>query len=55
MSRRRIRKRIDAIPGVRILKLPGGVTAILGSGVEIVPGHQSPRFASERQEKRGLK
>jgi hypothetical protein len=33
MSRRRIRKRIDAIPGVRILKLPGGVTAILGSGV----------------------
>jgi len=24
-------------------------------GVEIVPGHQSARFASERQEKRGLK
>ncbi len=23
--------------------------------VEIVPGHQSARFASERQEKRGLK
>jgi hypothetical protein len=25
------------------------------SRVEIVPGHQTARFASERQEKRGLK
>lgn len=29
--------------------------AEVDEGVEIVPGHQSARFASERQEKRGLK